>query len=41
MRGTCGLPRSITVDHGPEFEGETLDAWAYKRAVRLAFILSA
>ena len=33
-----GLPRSITVDHGPEFEGQALDAWAYKRAVRLAFI---
>jgi putative transposase len=32
------LPRSITVDHGPEFEGQALDAWAYKRAVRLAFI---
>jgi putative transposase len=26
-----GLPRSITVDHGPEFEGRALDAWAYKR----------
>jgi putative transposase len=33
-----GLPASITVDHGPEFEGRVLDAWAYKRAVRLAFI---
>jgi putative transposase len=33
-----GLPRSITVDHGPEFEGRALDAWAYKRAVHLAFI---
>ena len=33
-----GLPRSITVDHGPEFESRALDAWAYKRAVRLAFI---
>jgi putative transposase len=33
-----GLPRSITVDHGPEFEGRLLDAWAYKRGVRLAFI---
>jgi hypothetical protein len=29
------------VDHGPEFEGEALDAWAYNRAVRLASILSA
>ena len=33
-----GLPNSITVDHGPEFESQALDAWAYKRAVRLAFI---
>jgi putative transposase len=33
-----GLPNSITVDHGPEFEGRVLDAWAYKRGVRLAFI---
>ena len=33
-----GLPASITVDHGPEFEGRVLDAWAYKRSVRLAFI---
>jgi putative transposase len=32
------LPRSITVDHGPEFEGQKLDAWAYGRAVQLAFI---
>jgi putative transposase len=33
-----GLPSSIRVDHGPEFESEALDAWAYKRAVQLAFI---
>jgi putative transposase len=33
-----GLPGSITVDHGPEFEGRLLDAWAYRRGVRLAFI---
>jgi putative transposase len=33
-----GLPASITVDHGPEFEGRVLDAWAYRRNVRLAFI---
>jgi putative transposase len=38
---TCrfeGCPASITVDYGPEFEGQGLDAWAYKREVRLAFI---
>ena len=33
-----GLPLSITVDHGPEFEGQVLDAWAYQRSVRLNFI---
>lgn len=38
LRDLRGLPRSITVDHGPEFEGRMLDAWAYKRDVRLAFI---
>ena len=35
---TRGLPDSITVDHGPEFEGQVLDAWAYVAGVRLAFI---
>lgn len=33
-----GLPESITVDHGPEFESQVLDAWAYQSGVRLAFI---
>jgi putative transposase len=33
-----GLPLSITVDHGPEFEGQVLDAWAYPAGVRLSFI---
>jgi putative transposase len=33
-----GLPLSITVDHGPEFEGQVLDAWAYEHSVRLSFI---
>ena len=33
-----GLPRSITVDHGPEFEGQVLDAWAYEANVTLSFI---
>jgi len=35
---TRGLPKSITVDHGPEFEGQVLDAWAYEHAVQLSFI---
>jgi putative transposase len=33
-----GLPASITVDHGPEFEGQVLDAWAYAQCVTLSFI---
>lgn len=33
-----GLPLSITVDHGPEFEGQVLDAWAYQAGVCLSFI---
>ena len=33
-----GLPLSITVDHGPEFEGQALDAWAYAKGVALNFI---
>lgn len=28
-----GLPQSITVDHGPEFEGQVLDEWAYRGAL--------
>ena len=33
-----GLPLSITVDHGPEFEGRVLDQWASRRGVNLNFI---
>lgn len=33
-----GLPKSITVDNGPEFDGQVLDKWAYRRNVRLSFI---
>lgn len=33
-----GLPETIQVDNGPEFRGLTLDHWAYKRGVELAFI---
>jgi len=33
-----GLPKSITVDHGAEFEGKVLDAWAHESRVQLAFI---
>lgn len=38
LADTRGLPRSITVDHGPEFEGQVLDAWAYAANVQLSFI---
>ena len=33
-----GLPRSLVVDHGPEFISKTLDAWAYAHGVQLLFI---
>ena len=38
MAETRGLPQSITVDHGPEFEGQVLDTWAYGAKVQLSFI---
>jgi putative transposase len=38
LADTRGLPRSITVDHGPEFEGQVLDSWAYETGVQLSFI---
>lgn len=33
-----GLPESITVDHGPPFEGQVLAEWAYRNRVHLPFI---
>lgn len=35
---TRGLPRTIMVDNGPEFAGQELDRWAYRRGVRIHFI---
>jgi len=35
---TRGLPLSITVDNGPEFDGMVLDKWAYRTGVHLSFI---
>lgn len=35
---TRGLPTIITVDNGPEFAGKALDAWAYRRGIKLHFI---
>jgi putative transposase len=37
LGGTHG-PRSITVDHGTEFQSRALEDWAYRRAVQLDFI---
>jgi putative transposase len=38
LADTRGLPQSITVDNGPEFDGQVLDKWAYRRSVQLSFI---
>ena len=37
MSGPFG-PRSITVDHGIEFELRALEDWAYRRGVQLDFV---
>src|SRR5215467_10848849 len=33
-----GTPKQITLDNGPEFVGQALDAWAYMHQVTLDFI---
>lgn len=33
-----GLPRAIVLDHGLEFTGQALDAWAHRRGVQSQFI---
>jgi putative transposase len=33
-----GLPKSLVVDHGPEFMSQALDLWAYRHGVALEFI---
>lgn len=38
LAGIRGLPRSVTVDNGPEFAGKVLDEWAYSQGLRLSFI---
>jgi len=38
LAATRGLPGTIVTDNGPEFAGRVLDAWAYRRGVRLHFI---
>lgn len=36
--GARGTPGMIVMDNGPEFAGKALDAWAYRRGVKLHFI---
>jgi putative transposase len=38
LAGQRGLPRSLVVDHGPEFLSRALDLWAYRRGIELVFI---
>lgn len=38
LADTRGLPKSITVDNGPEFDGQVLDKWSYRTGVHLSFI---
>jgi putative transposase len=33
-----GLPKSVTVDNGPEFVSKVLDEWAYRQQLQLRFI---
>jgi putative transposase len=35
---TRGLPRTLMLDNGPEFQSRALDAWAGRRGVQLQFI---
>lgn len=35
---TRGLPKSVTVDNGPEFISKVLDAWAYRQKLQLRYI---
>lgn len=32
-----GLPKALCIDNGPEFSGRELDAWAYRKGVKLCF----
>jgi putative transposase len=38
LAGERGYPKVITVDNGSEFYSKEMDAWAYRRGVRLDFI---
>ena len=35
---TRGLPTTISLDNGPEFQSKALDAWAFQHGVQLQFI---
>ena len=35
---TRGLPKTVTVDNGPEFASKALDEWAYAKGLHLNFI---
>jgi len=34
---TCGLPKMIQVDNGPEFTSRALDEWAHRNGIQLQF----
>lgn len=38
LAATRGLPAALVCDNGPEFTSRALDAWAYRRGVKLLFI---
>ena len=38
LLGEGQRPRSITLDHGTEFQSRALEDWAYQRGVQLDFI---
>ena len=37
LAATYGVPDAISMDNGPEFISRAMDAWAYRRGVRLEF----
>jgi putative transposase len=38
LAATCGYPKTLTVDNGSEFYSKEMDAWAYRRGLRLDLI---
>ena len=38
LKETCGLPKAIVNDNGPELISKAIDEWAYRNNVRLHFI---